>query len=64
MSDRLSILLLTTYLLGSIVTFGHYVSRSDDCGTGTSCQIHRVMNGVFFVAPAWPLYWSIKAWER
>lgn len=58
---------LVLYLAGAIVTYGHFVSRSDACGRPQQepavCASDRVAFG-FFVAVGWPFYWSVQAWER
>lgn len=57
-------IVVAVYLAGMVVTYGHYVTRSDDCGwSGRECQGFRVFTGLY-VAMTWPLYLSIKAWER
>ncbi len=57
-------IILVVYFLGVLVTFGHYVSRSDACpADGQYCAAYRVMTGAMVVMWTWPLYWSAKAWE-
>lgn len=65
MKDKILSFAIAAYFLAGIVSFGHYVSRSGDCGADDKhCHGYRIMNGVFFVGPAWPLYVSVKAWEN
>lgn len=55
---------LAAYLAGAVVAYGHYVTRSDACGaSGGGCEGFRTFAGLY-VAATWPLYLSIKAWER
>lgn len=57
-------LMAALYLVAAVATYGHFVSRSDSCGPDKTDRATCAMLSGPMIAAVWPLYWSVKAWER
>lgn len=55
--------ILAAYILCGVITFGHAWKRGESRFKPTDDPSGQVC-AAGFVSIAWPLYWSVVAWEK